>query len=139
MAAKADRLLEALASGRAAGLREAKSLTSWGESRVTGCAKFDLGSGYRLIFSRRGGTIVPHFLGNHEDCHRWLMANRGLDLRPGRHTPAARKVSLDKEDTIQAVERSPAIPEITLYDSELRRVFAGICGVANSSPPQAET
>lgn len=111
-------------------LREAKALTVWGESRVAGCAKFNLGSGYRLIFSRRGGTIVPHFLGNHEECHRWLMANRGLDLRPDRRVAQVETGgSPEKEDTSQDFEQSPALPEITLSDRELRRVFAGLCGV----------
>ena len=132
-AAKADRVLEALASGKATGLREAGSLTTWGESRVIGCSKFNLGGGYRLIFSRRGGTVIPHFMGNHEECHRWLMANRGLDLRPDRRVmPVARECALGQEDTSQEYQSSPAFPEINLSDHELRRVFAGLCGVVKS-------
>lgn len=136
-AVKAERVLEALASGRATGLREAGALTSWGESRVTGCGKFNLGGGYRLIFSRRGGTVVPHFIGNHEECHRWLVTYRGLDLRPDRRmTPVARECALGEEDTSQGQQSSPAFPEIALSDRELRLVFAGLCGVEKSAAPE---
>jgi hypothetical protein len=114
-------------------LREAGSLTSWGEKRVAGCGKFDLGGGYRLIFSRRGGTVVPHFIGNHEECHRWLMANRGLDLRPDRRAkPMGRGSFVGDEDTEEAYPPSPAIPEISLSDRELRRMFAGLCQVGET-------
>ena len=136
-ASKADRVLEAFASGKATGLREAGSLTSWGESRVTGCGKFDLGGGYRMIFSRRGGTLMPQFLGNHEECHRWLMANRGLDIRPDRRTtPTVQESIENKEETSQEYQSSSTCQEITLSDRELRRVFAGMCGVVKSTAPE---
>jgi hypothetical protein len=138
-AAKADRVLNAFVSGKATGLREAGSLTAWGESRVFGCKKFNLGGGYRLIFSRRGGTVMAHFVGNHEECHRWLMANRGLDLRPDRRvTPVARECAMGEEDTSQDYQSSPTLPEITLSDRELRLVFGGLCGVVKSVIPEPE-
>lgn len=127
--AKADRVLESLASGKATDLREAGSLTTWGENRVGGCGKFNLGGGYRLVFSRRGGTVVPQFIGNHEECHRWLMTNRGLDLRPDRRaTPAAVESVQDAEDAPRQEQSPPAFPELNLSDHELRRVFAALCG-----------
>lgn len=136
-AAKADRVLLAFASGRASALREAGALTAWGERRVVGCGKFNLGGGYRLIYSRRGGTVVPQFVGNHEECHRWLSANRGLDLRPDRgvrSAPTAEGSTGSKEDELQEFQPSSDYPGITLSDRELRKVFAGLCGAASNPP-----
>jgi hypothetical protein len=52
--------------------------TKHGESRIKGCIKYDLNDFCRLITVQRDGYCVLLYCGDHEDCDRWLEANRGL-------------------------------------------------------------
>ena len=128
-ARKAEQILSTLAAGEGLCPWEAGSLTRWGDARIPGCVKYELGGGYRLICRRHGGTLAALFLGNHEECHTWLRDCRGqedvaVDANPVSNTSAI--PGQQEEDP--PFEPSPNLPETTLTDSELRAVFRGLCG-----------
>ena len=52
-------------------------MTAWGEKRIEGCIKYDLGEGFRVICFRRGGTLFVSYIGSHEECHNWLYHYSG--------------------------------------------------------------
>ncbi len=126
---KAERILSALAAGDELCPWEAGTLTRFGDARIRGCVKFELGGGYRLICHRRGGVLVALFLGNHEECHVWLRANTGIAEVAGEIQAAPTRAGEpeDYEDR-QHAESSPSA-ERAYTDRELRTVFAGLCGV----------
>jgi len=59
-----------------AGLR----VTSHGETRIRHCIKYDLGDGYRLITIQNDKCVLLCFVGNHDDCDKWLERNKGFTL-----------------------------------------------------------
>ena len=124
---KTERILSALAAGDRLCPWEAGTLTRFGDARILGCVKFELGGGYRLICHRRGGILVALFLGNHEGCHIWLRANSGIADVPGEIAvaPTMAREPKDLEDN-QHSELSRSA-EHSYTDRELRRVFAGLC------------
>jgi len=128
-ARKADQILSALATGGGICPWEAGSLTRYGDARIPGCVKFELGGGYRLICHRRGGILVALFLGNHEECHVWLRANPGIAAVAGeiQAVPTMAGNSEVPEDK-QTPESLPST-ERAFTDRELRTVFAGLCGI----------
>ena len=52
-------------------------VTNHGENRIKSCFKYDLGLGYRLITIHKNKTIYVTFIGNHDDCDKWLNKNSG--------------------------------------------------------------
>jgi hypothetical protein len=54
--------------------------TKHGESRITGCVKYDLQEFCRLITVAGNGCIFLLFVGDHDEAHAWLEKNRGLTL-----------------------------------------------------------
>jgi hypothetical protein len=126
---KAERILSELASGNELCPWEAGTLTRFGDARIPGCVKFELGGGYRLICQRRGGVLVALFLGNHEECHIWLRANTGLAAVAGAIDAAPTMAgNLEVQEDKQTPESLPST-ERAFTDRELRTVFAGLCGV----------
>lgn len=53
-------------------------LTKRGEHRIRYCRKYDLCSGYRLITIQNENYLILAYIGNHDDCSRWLERNKGL-------------------------------------------------------------
>jgi hypothetical protein len=51
--------------------------TNHGETRISNCVKYDLGSGWRLVTSQTVKTCTFLFVGDHEDAERWLNAHNG--------------------------------------------------------------
>jgi len=56
------------------------NLTKHGESRIPHCIKYDLGNGYRLITTQNNSCCVLCYVGNHDDCDRWIKKNQGLNI-----------------------------------------------------------
>ena len=52
-------------------------VTNHGENRIKSCFKYDLGLGYRLITIHKNKTIYVTYIGNHDDCDKWLNKNSG--------------------------------------------------------------
>ena len=125
---KAERILTELAAGDALCPWEAGTLTRFGDARIPGCVKFELGGGYRLICQRRGGVLVALFLGNHEECHVWLRANTGfVEVAEEFEVAPARAGEPEDHEDQHAPESLPSA-ERAYTDRELRTVFAGLCG-----------
>ncbi len=55
-----------------------RKLTNYGESRIDNCYKFQLTHGCRLIIIHKEGIVFKRYIGTHDDCEKWLEANRGL-------------------------------------------------------------
>lgn len=55
-------------------------LTKHGETRIPHCIKYDLEDFCRLITVRDSGCCAFLFVGNHNDCDRWIDRNRGFRL-----------------------------------------------------------
>lgn len=74
--------------------------TKHGENRIPHCVKYDLNGFSRLITIQDSGICVICFLGNHDECEKWLTRNKGLvltvnnskELQPVRTT---RDISID--------------------------------------------
>jgi hypothetical protein len=96
LAQKAIRIIERLTSGDFQNHRDAiGSHTKYGEKRIKGCRKYDLGCGYRLITLQRGETVFMPFLGTHDESQRWLESNSRLkDVKAG----AGRMIRMVKND-----------------------------------------
>lgn len=124
-ARKAERILAALAAGEGLCTWEAGALTRFGDARVPGCVKYELGGGYRLICRRAQATLVALYVGNHEECHSWLRVSRGLDTARGE---ACEFVGAETDADAEQAPGCPAPVEEREYtDRELRAVFAGLC------------
>lgn len=132
---RAETIIATLAS--APGMPEqVHRLTTFGERRIDGCKKYDLGAGYRLVYVKEADYYVFLFVGTHDDCDRWLTTNTYIhDLQLNRLADDARCVC-----ELTAV--SDAVPSSTEAEWEmdyddilmqqideptLRRVFCGLC------------
>ena len=66
-------------------------ITKYGEDRIPGCIKYDLPGAHRLITLHQDKHVVVLFVGNHDECDKWLFKNRGLRIAINKDT---RKLSL---------------------------------------------
>ena len=118
---------------------QAHRLTKYGERRIDGCKKYDLGSGYRLVYVKARDHYVFLFVGTHDDCDRWLTNNKYLqDLQLDRIDSDTQRVN-EPEKASDAV--APSIHTESEIDMDyddilmqyidepmLRRIFRGLCG-----------
>ena len=58
-------------------------LTNHGEGRIKKAVKYDLGAGCRLVTMQDTGFVFLCYVGDHEDCEKWLESHRGLNVRAG--------------------------------------------------------
>ena len=113
-ARKADQLLEALTQNGPPDLKKVWRLTGWGEKRIEGCIKYDLGEGFRAICFRRGETLFISFIGEHEACQKYL------DHYCGRHKWVAKENGI----TISVrLENIPEEPEVSLSDADIEQDY----------------
>lgn len=103
---KANELLEALTRNGPPDLKKVGKLTGWGEKRIEGCIKYDLGSGFRMICFRRGETLFISYIGTHDDCHNWL------DHYCGRHNWVAKENGITRSVQLTEISEDPeAVPQ----------------------------
>jgi hypothetical protein len=114
-------------------------LTKFGERRIDGCKKYDLGAGYRLVYVKEADHYVFLFVGTHDDCDRWLTNNKYLnELQLDSPKDDARRVcrATGVDDAV-APSTEPEFEDDMDYDDilmqkidepTLRRVFRGLCG-----------
>ncbi len=60
-------------------LEETYNRTKHGELRIDKCRKYDLGSGYRLICVEQDEDLFITYVGDHDDCDRWIENNRRFE------------------------------------------------------------
>lgn len=133
-ARKAEGIIVILTQRGCPDLKRAGRLTGWGEHRVDGCIKYDLGDGFRMICFKRGDHFYFSYVGTHDDCHRWLNRNRSRHNRVGKREAATTVVEKKKPEKKPFQENRE---EEWDYDEQLmarvdekvlRKIFGGICG-----------
>ncbi len=130
----AESLIERLVTKGDRSLGEVGRLTRYGEARLKGCIKYDLVGGYRLVGMRQDNDLFLVFVGSHDDCHRWIRSNRGMRtvvLKDGNEVLSVRgdasDSSMDDWDDLDDEDYlAPMLNELT--DSDLRKIFSGLCG-----------
>ena len=53
--------------------------TNHGESRIKDCVKYKLTGGCRLVTVQKDGRCFFLYIGDHDDCQKWIDGHRGLD------------------------------------------------------------
>lgn len=61
------------------------STTNHGETRIKNTVKYDLNGFCRLITIKVDNTCIIKFLGNHDECEKWLDRNKGLKIVIGKN------------------------------------------------------
>ncbi len=114
---------------------EIGSLTKHGELRIRGVMKYDLGSGYRLITFRQDKDLFLLFVGNHDECHRWIENNRDLTVDQivercirihVRNDFADAAWPGENDETLADTEERDPLPELS--EKDLRCIFCGLVG-----------
>ncbi len=133
-AQKAEELLAALTRNGPPDLKKVWKLTGWGEKRIEGCLKYDLGDGYRAICFRRGETLFISYVGDHDQCQKYL------DHFSGRHNWVAKEngstLPVQLAEPPEGLEGAPSdedsddeyddfLPE-QVDDKTLRKIFSGL-------------
>lgn len=139
-AKKVDAMLSQIRSGVLTPEKIGKS-TRYGEYRLKGCLKYDLGGGYRLVTLKRGVDLLVLFVGSHDDCHRWIENNRELSLsdirQRSRHHIIGSVHADEQTDSVphpDLVEEEVDHLETELDDGQLRILFRGLMqSVQNSA------
>lgn len=132
-AERAEEIMTRLASGDSQTLELQTRRTRHGELRIDGCRKYDLGGGYRLVCIKHEGHLVATFVGNHDDCDRWIENNRGFEktaaLQESPFLPAENHAVHDTRS--ENKESEPDYDDILMAELDqrtLRRIFTGISG-----------
>ncbi len=140
-AQKAEELVEALTQNGPPDLKKVWKLTGWGEKRIEGCLKYDLGEGFRVICFRRGETLFISYIGAHDECqkyldhfshrHNWVAKENGttlpVQLAESAAEPEAKPSGEDPEDELDDF----LLDQID--DKTLRKIFSGL--VRNGDQP----
>jgi hypothetical protein len=133
-AQKANELLAALTRNGPPDLRKVWKLTGWGEKRIEGCLKYDLGDGYRTICFRRGETLFISYVGDHDECQKYL------DHYSGRHNWVAKEngttLPVQLAEASEGGEAAPSDEGFEednddflleqIDDKTLRKIFSGL-------------
>ena len=135
-AAQALKIIRELAERPDLSMILRNKLTTRGDARIEKCFKFDLGSGYRLVYIKKGGWFVFLFLGTHDECDTWMNNNAGLQpdinkaevVNSRKESLCAGKQELHSEKAIDWNEKD--IPLHHIVDQKtLEEIFRGISGV----------
>ena len=112
-------------------------LAKFGERRIEGCQKYDLGAGYRLVYVKEAEHTIFLFVGTHDDCNRWLTNNKYLhDLQLDRlddeagdnlEPTVARDVVAPAHEANDDMDYDDMLMQ-QIDEQTLRRVFHGLCG-----------
>jgi len=132
IAKKADELMSLIMHTEEKGLREQFRFTRNGEYRVKYCRKYDLGSGYRLVFLRRGQHLVLLYAGSHDDCFRWIEHNKKMNYEITHSIPVRYDARPDDSVSGDVLEEEPFVDEYEaalmsrVNDDVLRSIFSGL-------------
>lgn len=119
-------------------LKPVHKLTKFGERRIAGCKKFNLGGGYRLVYIQEDQHYIFLFVGTHDDCDRWLNNHKHFkptipDTPPP--CPALQAVTIDGavvqpgtvDDTVDDMDYDDLLMQ-HIDEKMLRRIFRGLYG-----------
>lgn len=99
-------------------------VTHHGENRIKKAVKYDLTGACRLVTVQDAGFVFMCFVGDHEECDRWLDKNRGLTVRVGADCrPVASFESIDINVPEQRLERDMGFnnkPLLELMNEDLQ-------------------
>jgi hypothetical protein len=108
-------------------------LTGWGERRIEGCLKYDLDDGFRVVCFRRGETLFLSFVGDHDECqkyldhysgrHNWVAKENGTTL------PVQMAEQADGQEAASADDFEDDYDDLLLEqidDKTLRKIFSGL-------------
>jgi len=113
-------------------LKHVAKLADYGEHRVDGCIKYDIGGGFRLVCFKRGENLYFSYVGTHDECHRWLNRNRRRHNRVGKREAATIVVEKIKFHSIPIpvkLEDRPDYEDLLMKQIDeklLRKVFDGL-------------
>lgn len=138
IAAKAEEVIQKMNGPESLHPLAVRRTTKYGDHRIRGCLKYDLGNGFRMVCIREGQHLVFLYVGTHDDCCRWIKNNTGLQYDRGE------EIREEAEADTVAPEPPPeyaVLDELRRWADEyeaelmsridektLRRVFAGLCG-----------
>lgn len=131
---RAEKIIELLSNGLPGTEALRSKMTRHGELRMNDCLKFDLGSGYRMIVLNKKTKFYVLFVGNHDDCDRWLDLRRRNKVRgiitdktfPVRNGPQpSNNHHLQRKIPTGDCYEEQLMAKVD--DKVLRRVFKGIC------------
>ena len=132
-AVQAEEIMERLAARNRLLPSRVHKLTKYGEARIEGCSKFDLGGGYRLVYLKNEGHIFFLYIGTHDDCDLWIKNNRGLQPEVDVSSSQV-DIEEEKEEASgnegQEHEPEPDYDDLLMEkidDRLLRKVFQGLC------------
>ena len=131
-AKKADDLINRLLLRGRDCTHEIGRLTKHGEFRIRQCKKYDLGNGFRLICLRKGPHFLFLYIGDHDECHRWLERNKGLRYEMDNGYEDVLITRKDPEPSVAVKEIDPAEEYENqllqkIDDKTLRKIFCGLC------------
>jgi hypothetical protein len=139
-AQKVNELLAALTQNGPPDLKKVWKLTGWGEKRIEGCLKYDLGDGFRTICFRRGETLFVSYIGDHDECQKYLdhFSGRHNWVAKGNGTTILVQLTGTSEDPEIAASDADLDDDIDDFlldqidDKTLRKIFGGL--VKNGKP-----
>ena len=142
-AKKAEALIAALIQKGPPDLKKVWKLTAWGEKRIEGCLKYDLGEGFRMICFRREETLFVSFVGSHEECHNWLYHFSGrhnwVAKENGTTIPVQLAEILEGREAVPVDEDLEADYDDLLMeqidDKTLRKIFSGLVKNGKQADP----
>jgi len=132
-ATQAEEIMERLAAGNRLLPSRVHKLTKYGEARIEGCNKFDLGGGYRLVYLKKEGHIFFLYIGTHDDCGLWIKNNRGLEPEIN---ISSSQIAVEKKEEGASItdgqehEPEPDYDDLLMEKIDerlLRRIFRGLC------------
>lgn len=132
-AARAEEIIEKLASGDCQAIEIVSRRTKHGELRINGCRKYNLGGGYRLVCVKREGHLAATHVGSHDDCNRWIENNRGFEVALPSHSDlffASEHRKSNHHGNSENEEYEPDYDDILMAKIDqkiLRQVFCGLC------------
>lgn len=93
------------------------NLTNSGETRINKCIKYDLPGYCRLITIKDNGVHAMLFVGNHDECEKWLDSNKGYTLAISEQDDI-KKLKLSDNITQENVKvEEPVLSDNTLLSS----------------------
>ena len=131
---RAEEIIARLSSGDFQDMKILNRRTKNGELRISGCRKYSLGGGYRLVCVKRGNHLIATYVGSHDDCDRWLENNRGFEPELGLSSDLPCSSEEGKSDYPSKCEAQGSEPDYDdilmerIDEMILRRIFVGICG-----------
>lgn len=131
----AEAIIRKLVTGSGDRPEQIGRTTRHGEMRIKKCIKYDLTEGFRLIGVIETGEVIFLFIGDHDECDRWLTKNSGLRSIPKKtgndvlsvQEAAVKSPSAHAECELEQSDEYENLLE-GLDEKDLRKIFCGLTG-----------